>query len=128
MTSETEFKRVGMIDLSLRVMQLIVSIVALAGVGVSAYYFGSTTLLVITLIAIVVILGLGVADREKNAWYQRLNALQSLRLRMEISREPLKGTIRTLYRSGLETNYQYALLENRVDLANHLKDMLDKLS
>jgi hypothetical protein len=127
MRSNDEFKQVGVIDLSIRIAQLIVSIIALA-VGISAYYLGSTALLVITLVGIAVILVLGITDREKNSWYQRLKALHSLRLKMEFSEEPLKGTIRTLYRSGLETNYQYALLEKRMELANHLKDMLDNLT
>jgi hypothetical protein len=127
MRSNGEFKQVGMIDLSIRIAQLVVSIIALA-IGISAYYLDSAALFVITLVGIAVILVLGITDREKNSWYQRLSALHSLRLKMEFSEEPLRGTIRTLYRDGLETNYQYALLEKRMELANHLKDMLDNLT
>ncbi len=128
MEPQEKTKRIGLIDLSVRIIQLLVSIIALAGIGVSAYFIGSTTLLLIAIIAIVIIAFLGLVDREKNSWYGRLNALQSQRLKMEISHEPLKGTLRMIYRESLRTNYQYALLEKRMELANDLKSMLDEVA
>lgn len=45
---------------------------------------------------------------------------------MEISPEPLKGAIKNIYRSQVEANYQYALLEKRMELADQLKRTLDE--
>jgi hypothetical protein len=39
----------------------------------------------------------------------------------------LNGTMKSVYRACLDTNYQYDLLEGRIDLANRLKSMLDEL-
>jgi hypothetical protein len=128
MRSDESTKRIGLVDLSVRIMQLIVSIIALVGIGATAYLLGSNILLfVAAIIAAVLIALLGLKDEEKNSWYRRLNALQGLRLTMEFDPEPLKGTMKTVYRACVDTNYQYALLEGRTELANYLRNMLDEI-
>jgi hypothetical protein len=127
MNSGEETKRIGLVDLSVRIIQLIVSIVALVAMGASAYLTGDIALFITAIIAIAIVAALALIDEEKNSRYRRLNALQGLRLSMEFDPEPLKGTLKSVYRACLDTNYQYDLLEGRIDLANRLKSMLDEL-
>lgn len=124
--TEKQPKLIGKIDITLRLLQLVVSTAALA-LGLSSYIIGNSALLLLSILVVAVVVLLSAVDWEKSTWYRRVNALERLKLQVEFSQPPLKETLKKLYRSGLEMNYQYALLERRTELARRFKEKLDPL-
>jgi hypothetical protein len=61
-----------------------------------------------------------------NYWNTRINALADLWLEIQSVDEPLKSTFLKLYVSGLERNYEAALLEGREALAKRFRELIEK--
>lgn len=59
-------------------------------------------------------------------WNTRIKALSSLWLQYQNEKEPLKTTILMIYLSGLEMNYEAALLEGREALARRFRELIEK--
>jgi len=59
-------------------------------------------------------------------WNTRINALSNLWLQYQYSEGSLKTTILKAYVSGLERNYEAALLEGREALAKRFRELIEK--
>lgn len=59
-------------------------------------------------------------------WNDRIIALQRLWFQTRITDEPLRSRLMEVYLSGLEMNYQAALIEGRDALAKRFRELIDK--
>jgi len=59
-------------------------------------------------------------------WNDRIIGLQSLWFDTKIAKEPRRSTMMNLYLSGLEINYEAALLEGREALAKRFRELIDR--
>ena len=120
-------------QLKVAVLTLVIAIVTLAVENLYIVFNEKTISLIIGILIAISIISIIASlynpsslDSEKSSWYERINALETLRLSALAHEEPLKTTTLRLYVGGLRMNYQYALLEGRKELGEYIKEQLVK--
>jgi uncharacterized membrane protein len=118
-------------QLYVAILSLVVAIATLLIQNFNSALNENVTSAIIAILIVISILSILVnlyrsssSDSEKHSWYGRITALENLRRSTLNIGKPLKNSMLRMYISGLRTNYQFALLEGRKELADYLKEQI----